>query len=287
MGDSVLLWILVVIAVSSLVGVFIARRKRDICLKDFEAYLTTVRRKDGKAVWGQLAVESTGLELRYHSDYWDDDHIESSFIIYQEEFNSVFLILRFHEELSEANRVRRLADLGETYHPRFQRRMFRHVRNFFNTFRDAINQSIGAALTQVKGQGGSLSAVASQQKQVTKIQSDVVGYIGAAYDPILERHIGHMVVLEVLGTDGIIVEHLGVLKEYSPHFIEVMDVAMPDGDSTRICDILAPRAHAAVRHSGEAVATRPDVAQPPAAQAQGPSAPRAPEAAPTVSADVG
>jgi hypothetical protein len=46
---------------------------------------------------------------------------------------------------------------------------------------------------------------------------------GTSFEPLLERYIGHKVVLELAKGDKIF-EYCGVLKEYTAEFIEIMDV---------------------------------------------------------------
>ncbi|MBM3942507.1 MAG: hypothetical protein FJ316_06235 [SAR202 cluster bacterium] len=78
---------------------------------------------------------------------------------------------------------------------------------------------------------------------------------GTSYDPLLERHIGTMVVVEVTSADGTVDEYIGIFKEYSTQFLEVMDVHVHEGESSRMCDLIVPRAHSVVRHSAEPVAS--------------------------------
>ncbi len=106
-------------------------------------------------------------------------------------------------------------------------------------------------MTRAKTANPALATLASQQKNVTKVEKDVVDYLGRSYDSILEKHIGKRVVLEITEADGEIQEYVGIFKDYSPKFFQVMDVSYPDGDKTRVCDIIVPRAHASIRHGAE------------------------------------
>ena len=69
---------------------------------------------------------------------------------------------------------------------------------------------------------------------------------------MLEKHFGKGVFLEVTNTDGELQEYVGLFKEYSSKFLQVMDVSYPDGGRERLCDIIVPRAHAYIRHGAEA-----------------------------------
>jgi hypothetical protein len=244
----------VVILGSSLVGFFLSGRKKDSCLKHFQDYLTTAQFKDGKKIWGEMDVETSGVEFRYKGNYWDDGHVETSFIIFKEEFNSIFAFFRFHHQLSPENQQRRLDELKRAYRPTASRRFLRHMRNMLGTLKDSVGASIGAATAVVKSTKPALRAVSSQQAHVVRAQSDVLSYVGASYDPILEKHIGHMVVIEITNPQGAIEEHVGIFKDYSAQFLEIMEVPwkMEDGSIAK-CDMLVPRAHSVIRHSAEEV----------------------------------
>ncbi len=93
----------------------------------------------------------------------------------------------------------------------------------------------------------------AQQKQVTKVKTELVGYAGTDYDPILEKHISKQVVLEITTPSNAVEEHVGILKEYSSDFLEVMGLKYNDGNNIRECDMIVPRIHSFVRHSNEPV----------------------------------
>ena len=95
------------------------------------------------------------------------------------------------------------------------------------------------------------TAVAGQQKSVVGTSKELVEWFGNAYDPILERHIGRHVVLEVQSPEGETLEYVGVFREYSSDYLEVMDVTLEDEGRTRQVDLVVPRKHAVVRHNAE------------------------------------
>ncbi len=257
--DSVVLWTLLAIFLTSMFGVLLSRRKKDICLKDFHGYMATAQLKNGKRVWGRLQVETSGIEFCYAGNYWDEDHIETSFIIFKEELGELFVLFRFLDEQAERSTKRRQRKLQKSYHPWPPRRLARKVRNLFNSIKDAVSEGVGTAVAQAKTSNRALQTMGAQQKYINKAQGDLLGFVASSYDPMLERHIGMMVVLEINTPKGI-EEHVGVFREYSQQYLEVMDVAYRDGDRERICDMIVPRAHAFIRHSAEEVkrATRPD-----------------------------
>ena len=62
--------------------------------------MVTLLEKDGKRVWGYLAVETSGLELVYSEGHQNKEHKEYSYILFKEEYDRIYLLLRLHSELS-------------------------------------------------------------------------------------------------------------------------------------------------------------------------------------------
>ncbi len=252
MLDNVLLLTIIFIIVSTIIGTFISSRKRDLCLTSFSDFMVTLLEKDGKRVWGHLAVETSGLELVYSEDYRDEDHIETSYILFKEEYNNIYLLLRFHDELSEANKRKRIQEVKKAYHPWPPRLLARKARNVANTCKDSIFELLGLVMTRAKTANPALATVTSQQQSVKRVKKVVTDYLGRAYDPLLERYIGKRVILEATTDEEEVQEYVGIFKDYSQQFLQVMNVSYPDGEQTRICDIIAPRAHVSVRHGAKA-----------------------------------
>lgn len=256
MLDNVLLLAIIFGIGAAMIGAFLSGRSRDRCLTSFCGFRVTLLQKDGKRIWGHLALEASGLELLYSKDYVVKDHIETSYILFKEEFNSIYLFLRFHDELSEANKEKRVQEVKRAYHPSPLRLLVRKARNVVNTLKDSIFEALGMAMTKAKTANPALGKLASQKKRATGIEKGVVGSLGRSYDPILEKHFGKRVVLEIKTVDGERQEYVGIFKDYSPRFLQVMDVSYPDGDQIKVCDIIVPRAHAYIRHGAEALHTK-------------------------------
>ncbi|MBN1127167.1 MAG: hypothetical protein JXA82_19345 [Sedimentisphaerales bacterium] len=68
----------------------------------------------------------------------------------------------------------------------------------------------------------------------------------------MERHIGQKVVIEILEKDTWI-EYVGVLKDYTSDFIEILDVnySVKQSQHPMPVDMIIPRNRATVRHLGE------------------------------------
>lgn len=79
-----------------------------------------------------------------------------------------------------------------------------------------------------------------------------MGSVATSYEPLLEKYIGHKVVLEIIKGDKI-VEYPGVLKDYTADFIAILDAnyQIKDGEPMRKADIVVPRKIGIVRHVGE------------------------------------
>ena len=76
-------------------------------------------------------------------------------------------------------------------------------------------------MSQVKkGQGAAV--LKAQNKNIAAIGDTMLGSVANAYEPIMERYIGHRVVLEE-NRSGEIMEHPGILKEYTSAWIEILD----------------------------------------------------------------
>jgi hypothetical protein len=241
------------IGLSTFVGMIIKKLHRDKCLKDFAGYMVTLEEKGGKDVWGKLRVENTGIELAYPDKQTDSDgHLEASYIVYKFEFANIAAFVRYHDGLSEAGKKRRQRDLDRTYHPGFFRRARRKTQNFFKTIRDAVVEIMNLLISKAKKTGAASGTLTSQDKYVTQMKQELIGSVGTSYEPLLERYIGHKVVLEVIKGDKI-VECAGVLKDYTAEFIEVMDVDYKKNADTpvRKADLIVLRNLGVVRHLAE------------------------------------
>ena len=244
---------IVFIILSTVVGLILQRLHRDKCLKDFDGQMVTLENMDHKEIWGKLRVESTGLELVYSDKKTDvKGHIEGSFMLYKFEYPTIQALIRFHDHLSETDKIKRQADIHKTYHPKFCRRLKRRMLNTFKTLRDAMAEVINLLISRAKKSATVGSTLTSQDKYVTQMKQDLLGSVGTSYEPLLERYIGHRVVLELL-KDGNVIEYSGVLKDYTAEFIEVMDVnySVKETDEPKKADLVVLRKYGMIRHLGE------------------------------------
>jgi len=244
---------IIFIVLATVVAAFVRRRSRDKCLRDFEQNMVTLEDTSGKTIWGTLRVENTGLEFVYPERHRDaDGHEEASYLLYKFEYPNITAVIRFHDELSEADRQEREAELKRTYHPDLRRRLERKILNVFRTLRDSVMEIINLLIAQVQKASPAAKVLTTQDKYISQMKQKLVGSVGTAFEPLLERYIGHKVVLEMIKGDKVL-ECCGVLKEYTAEFVEVMDVdyKIKEGQPTRKADVVVPRQLGIIRHLGE------------------------------------
>jgi len=100
----------------------------------------------------------------------------------------------------------------------------RRTRNFVNTALDSLNEALAILLGRARPLAGQLPAAG--QTHLKGLTKNILGYVGTSYDPLLERLVGVQSVVEVRH-DGGIYEFVGVLRDYSPDFLELLDVYLP------------------------------------------------------------
>jgi len=111
---------------------------------------------------------------------------------------------------------------------------------------------VNLLISQAKKATPAGKVLTSQDKYVSQMKQELMGSVGASFEPLLERYIGHKVVLEMIKGDKIF-EYCGVLKEYTAEFIEIMDVnyKIKEDQPARTADLVVPRKRGIVRHLGE------------------------------------
>jgi len=252
-GESATAITILFIIFAAGVGAFIRKRSRDKCLKDFSQNMVTLEETSGKTIWGKLRVENTGLEFVYPKKHKDEEgHDETSYILYKYEYPNIGALIRFHDELSERNKKEREKELKRTYHPTLLRRLKRKVKNVFKTIRDSVMEIVNLLMSQAKKATPAGAVLTSQDKYVSQMKQELMGSVGTSFEPLLERYIGHKVVLEMIKGDKML-EYCGVLKEYTAEFVEIMDVdyKVKEDQPTRKADLVVPRKRGVIRHLGE------------------------------------
>ncbi len=257
MPDTFLLTI-IFIALTTMITAFVKGKSRDRCLIDLSGDEIDMEMISGKTVWGRLTVESTGLEFSYGEPNKDNDgHKEYSFLLYKNEYSQIQNLILYHDKLDEKRREIRQKEIQKTHNPNFLRRNKRRVRNFFATVRDAIMEVINLFIGQAKKLSPAQAISGGQDKYVNEMKKDLFGLSATAFEPLLEKHIGKKVVLEFLRNDKV-EEYVGVLKDYTAEFIEILDVNYKkEGQEARKADFVVPRSLGLVKHLAEDKTMRP------------------------------
>jgi len=252
MPDTFAITVLFII-LSAVIGAFIRGRSKDKCLKNFDGNVITVVGNDGETSAGTLSVESTGFELEYRKpEEKRGVYVETSRIIYKNEYGLIQTIIRFHDELSEKEKIRRNKNLKKTYHPNIFRRTGRKIRNFFSTVKDSLMEVINMVIGSAEKMNKFGGVISSQNKYISQMKQGVVETVSTSFEPLLEKHIGKKVVVELRKGENVI-KYTGILKDYTSLFIEIMDVASKKTKEgpPKTADLLIPRALGRVRHLGE------------------------------------
>jgi len=244
---------IIFIAVCSRIGALVKGRSKDRCLSDLDGNTVTIRMKDGKVIWGRMRVENTGLELVYDQPYKDDDHVETSYILYKGEYEGILALIRYKDTLTALEAGSRASDLEKTKNPAWCSRVARNIRNVFGTVRDSLMEIAGLLIGRAKSTMPAGGLLKGQDKYVTQMQEDAISAVGTAYEPVLERYIGKKVVVAVT-VEGGKEEYSGILKEYTARFVEILDVECKNSDSdgqARRADLVILRNVGVVRHAGD------------------------------------
>lgn len=224
--DLSLLLTLGIIFLATLVGYALRGLSRDRCLKDFDGSLVSVERKDKPVVGGTMHLEPTGFELEYPEGMLAEGmHIETSHLFYKSEYANIRAICRDADDLDPESRKLRDRAWGKAFHPGLPRLMLRRIRNLVNTATDSLSEALNLLLGQSKPLAAQ-QLLAPGQTHLKGLTKDVLGYVGVKHDPLLERLIGVQVVAEQAREKGV-QQYVGVLKDYSGDFLEILDVYLP------------------------------------------------------------
>jgi len=247
MPDTFAITVISVIAVT-IIGMFLQRRTKDRCLRDFSNNFVTLEMKNGSLIKGMFCIESTGLEIGYNSSHIDDKgYNQVSYILYKPEFANIQSLIRFCADLDEKVRELREKELEEIQRPESFHRTGRKLRNFANTIRDSIMEIFNLFMGRMRAVPAG-TFLTSQEKYITQARTKLGGQ-GTAFEPMLERHMGQKVVVEISKGDAIY-KISGFLKEYTAEFIEIMDVdyKTKEDEPSRKADLIIPRSVGIVRH---------------------------------------
>ncbi|MEZ4640339.1 MAG: hypothetical protein R2873_16450 [Caldilineaceae bacterium] len=232
--DASLLFTVGLVFLVTLLGSYLRSRRKDPCLASFEDFRITLERTDNKIIWGKLELESTGLELIYSDDVQDEAHVESSYILYAGEYENIQAIYRYADQLTPEGKRKRARDIERSFHPGLWERGKRGLRAFVSTANDSLNEVFGLLVGRARKPAGRY--ITDQgEAYLNKLGVNLIGHVGGVFDPLLERYIGQKVVVEIQEGDEVH-EHVGIFKNYSPDFIEILDVQFPEPRQVELND---------------------------------------------------
>jgi hypothetical protein len=221
------------IFLAAIIGAVFANRRRDRCLKLMDDDHVTMQTITGRSIWGDVHVYGKGVEVHYDAPYKTASGlVKASYLMYDDELPNMLALIRYVGGLTEKEARQRTRQVKARFKPSMIRRSLRWVRNMFNTVRDAGTKALSAIVGQLaKANPG--TAVSQSTGEVNQIGQTIITNVGYSYEPMLERHIGTPVILEMASpADPKLrsVELPGYLAEYSDKFVAVFNVEQPLGD---------------------------------------------------------
>jgi tetratricopeptide (TPR) repeat protein len=217
---------------SAFVAALLKQRSKDRVLSHFHNYHVTLEKKDDRLIWGEMHVFPAAVELEYAYDWLDEQgHIETSYILYKNEFRDIQGIYRYVDELNEEQRARRDKDVERSFHPGPLRLLARKSRNFMNAASDSFYALVQMFLREVRVGGERLGTYGTMQ--LKRLGKSAIGYAGTSFDPVLETYIGEKVVVEVV-EDTTLSEIVGVLKDYTSEYLEILNVQRPESEQVEL-----------------------------------------------------
>jgi hypothetical protein len=238
LADNAVGLTILLIFITAILAALIKSRKRDRVLKSFNGYQVTAVLKDGRRIYGRFVVYPNGVEFDYSLPCNDPSgHVESSFILHQNEFVAVRAFLRLRDRLTPEMLAKRQREVLRYVSPTIFRRIWRFAVIQFAILRDAILQAfsilVGAASRTASTASRFGSVLRTQDKQITQIGSTVMGAITLTNDPILESLFGRSCVVEVKEGDAWR-EIPCYLKEYSADWLELLRASWPLQETIRL-----------------------------------------------------
>jgi len=254
---------IIIIFASGLLAAVIKRYTKDSCLKEFDRCFVFLRLKEGRWMAGELIVYSNCLELLYREgQQLGQSYRKTSCVLYEDNLPNVDRVLRPSYREGTPERRRWQQEIERLRRPSPLRLAGRRLRNLFNMLRDAFAQSLQVLFGAWK-RTTRFANLAMDEGKVGEMGKTLVSAVPNAYEPILEKYLGDLVVIETLAEPKV-VEQKGVLQEYSSKYILARDVEfLPEippllssmhafGDRY---DVVFPRPANVVRHRAEEITT--------------------------------
>jgi len=226
--DQGLLVLVVFIFLTAIITLIVQQRRRDKCLKLFNKYHVSFLTTAGKAIWGDLVVFPKSLEVVFDQPYRTRRGLyKSSALLYEAELNGCLAVCRTVDGLTSKERDKRRKQIRRSFKPNTIRRSLRWLRNLLNTLRDAFSKSLSAVIGAVATKATPGGVMATQKGSVDQIGQTLLGAAGNAYEPMLERHIGKPVVLQLkcpAAGDAVFIDLPGYLVDYTDKYMAIFNV---------------------------------------------------------------
>jgi len=223
--DEIFAATVVLIFALSLAAAVVRRLAKDKCLKLMHDHHVTYLPGAGPIMWGDMFVHSQGFEIVFDSPFTNSrDLSKTGSLVYEDEIPNALAICRTIHGLTPEELRDREKQIARSIHPGPVRRLRRGIGNALNVLRDAIVNALGLVIGRFAG-GGLGAAAKTQTGKITEFGGTLLGMVANAYEPLLERHIGKPVILEVQYPKGSPFpsgEFPGFLVEYNETFIALI-----------------------------------------------------------------
>ncbi len=193
--------------------------RKDKILKSLTGQLITIEQTNGTRYRGRLRVEPEGIEVIAEKG-GENDTETVSYILRKDEMGSLHALVRYHDLLTDKEKIQRDEEVRRVYHPGVNLRLKRKIRNIVNEMRRVATEAFTLVFSRAKGQ----FSVSGREygAEVEKAGQEVITYVTeATYDSLIDKLIGTKVFVRTTSNR----EYIGVLKDYTSMFIELLDVS--------------------------------------------------------------
>ncbi len=192
--------------------------RKDKILKSLTGQLITIEQTNGTRYRGRLRVEPEGIEVIAEKG-GENDNETVSYILRKDEMGSLHALVRYHDLLTDKEKIQRDEEVRRVYHPGINLRLKRKIRNIINEMRRVATEAFTLVFSRAKGQFN--VGPREYGAEVEKAGQEVITYVTeATYDSLIDKLIGTKVFVRTTSNR----EYIGVLKDYTSTFIELLDV---------------------------------------------------------------
>ncbi len=212
---------IVMTLIATITGIILTTIKKDKLLKSLSGQLITIEMQDGVRNRGRLRVESEGIEVIAEKTK-EGTNEKVSYILRKDEMGKVHALVRYLDLLTESEKEQRSDELATAYHPSIIMRLRRKIRNVINQLRRVATDLFNAFFARrAKGRLNVEGTTLETDYQKTGQQA-IEAMTAADYDSLIDKLIGTRVIVQVQTTAK--QEYVGVFKDYTSDFIELLDV---------------------------------------------------------------